>query len=330
MRIILRLAIFLLFLVHSYCWAGNATICSSGCDYTTLFNWEAGEDGNITAPAVGQITEGFQDTASVTIGGFNGVNATNYIKIYTASAARHDGKYNTGKYRLETENHSLSITEDYVTIDGIQIKSSSTGYGICVHGIEASNEIKISNCIIWGNGGGGRGISIYSPGIAKVWNCVIYGFSTSLGTGIRNDSGATISVYNSTISSTVRGIWDSGSATCVNTVSCNNTSANYDFKDCDSVTYCASDDTVTGTGNIDWDSGATDWANVFVDYANGDFHLNNFTGTGKVIGMGTDNPGSGLYSDDIDGDARSSTWDIGADEYVTSGGTCPQIIMIQQ
>jgi len=46
-----------------------------------------------------------------------------------------------------------------------------------------------------------------------------------------------------------------------------------DFWEAVTVTYSASDDTKAGTGNIDWDNGATDWDANFVDYAEGDFHL---------------------------------------------------------
>jgi hypothetical protein len=38
------------------------------------------------------------------------------------------------------------------------------------------------------------------------------------------------------------------------------------------------------------------------------------------VGTGTDDPGAGLYSDDITGTARTSVWDIGADEYVAAAG----------
>ena len=39
-----------------------------------------------------------------------------------------------------------------------------------------------------------------------------------------------------------------------------------------------------------------------------------------LIGVGTDDAGLGLYSDDIEGHTRTSTWDIGADEYIAAVG----------
>jgi hypothetical protein len=69
-----------------------------------------------------------------------------------------------------------------------------------------------------------------------------------------------------------------------------------------------------------------DWSQDVIDVDNGDFSL---VADGNCIGNGTDDPSSGLYSDDIIGTARTSTWDIGAFEYVAappaSGG---QVIMI--
>jgi len=56
----------------------------------------------------------------------------------------------------------------------------------------------------------------------------------------------------------------------------------------------------------------------FVDAANGDFHLLSTDTGAKDYGLS--DPGSGLYSDDIDGQTRSGSWDIGADEYVAAGG----------
>jgi hypothetical protein len=74
-----------------------------------------------------------------------------------------------------------------------------------------------------------------------------------------------------------------------------------------------------------WDlGGANDLQSqsfTFVDASNGDYHLDS-SDTG-AIDNGTDLSSDGDYSfsDDYDGDTRSGTWDIGADEYVGGGGT---------
>jgi len=69
-----------------------------------------------------------------------------------------------------------------------------------------------------------------------------------------------------------------------------------------------------------------DWSDELTDPGT-DFSL--VVGSNS-IGNGTDNPGSGLYSDDIIGTARTSTWDIGAFEYLAPATGGGQLIMIQE
>ena len=296
----------------------NFDTWSGGKDLTLATG--SNEQWNIACYANGTTSD-----SRLTIEGWT-TSADNHIKIFTPVGSdevgisqRHDGKWNQEKYKLEAASeHIMLVREDYIKIDGIQIKVGASGYGIVTDSIGVSNELSVSNSIIRSEGSSGRGISVYSPTIAKVWNCIIYGFITNAGTGLKTELGATMDVYNCTVSNNARGVWNQGTMTVINTVSFNNSAAGYDFRDCDSVTYSASDDAKSGTGNIDWDNEATDWANAFVDYVNGDFHL-------KPTNMdlkdgGTDLSGEG-FSDDIDGDARpgfgSAIWDIGADEEET-------------
>lgn len=64
------------------------------------------------------------DTTAATITGFT-TDATHFIKIYTASSERHDGKWNTGKYRLEPSGNVNALIMDgnnFVVVDGLQIQ----------------------------------------------------------------------------------------------------------------------------------------------------------------------------------------------------------------
>jgi len=76
-------------------------------------------------------------------------------------------------------------------------------------------------------------------------------------------------------------------------------------------------------GNIRWTGGTTDWGNVFVDYENGDFHLK----AGSVLIDNGTSPSSSFIGD-IYGDTRTGTWDIGADEYVVSDTTPPNVTSV--
>jgi len=76
------------------------------------------------------------------------------------------------------------------------------------------------------------------------------------------------------------------------------------------------------------DSSATSYAGsnnranqtfTFKDAAHGDYHL--AEGDTGARGYGAVNPGSGLYLDDVDGQLRGASWDIGFDQYV--GATPP-------
>ena len=128
---------------------------------------------------------------------------------------------------------------------------------------------------------------------------------------------ASAEIYNSTFrgdGSTVLGILDVGGST-VSIINCAVFDSTDDFFGTFAlIDYCSSDDG-DGTNAVT----PADWSTVFVDYTNGDFHLKS-TDT-DLIGAGVDDPGSGLFSDDIDGETRTSVWDIGADEYVSAGVT---------
>lgn len=61
-----------------------------------------------------------------------------------------------------------------------------------------------------------------------------------------------------------------------------------------------------------------DWAEGTITWNNQNDGCGAVLLDGTLDGAGTDDPGSGLYSDDITQTARTSTWDIGADEYIAA------------
>ena len=90
-----------------------------------------------------------------------------------------------------------------------------------------------------------------------------------------------------------------------------------------SSSYNCSDDDDVGTNKRTPSS--LDWDNELADANNGDFTI--VTG-GNCIDNGTDDPGSGIYSDDIIGTTRTSTWSIGAYEDGLGSGTVPKMVFI--
>jgi hypothetical protein len=112
----------------------------SGYDYDSLYDWEAGEQGDLTgvrneiAVAKCRCTGGTADSTAVLVDGWT-TSATQYVKIWTdpAESYRHDGTYQTGnKYRLalsRADGFLLESTESYTQVIGLQIYNTTTSTG---------------------------------------------------------------------------------------------------------------------------------------------------------------------------------------------------------
>jgi len=314
------------------------TIKPSGGDYTSLSAWEAGEQRDLVTADEIAVAECYAmaDTTAVVLDGWT-TSSTQYIKIYTPPSERHDGKWNTSKYYLRVNSQQvIAIAEQYVVIDGIQAEVTESWVSarsvIHVNSSGASNgQIDINNCILQPgntNTDGGYGINLpYVFGLTgatvNVSNSIIQGFFDTGGQGIGiSEADFSLNVYNSVITNNETGINQSaGTVTITNCAIFNNTT---DVTGTMTVTYTASDDTISGTGNIDWDSGSTDWNANFTDYSNGDFSIKD-TGA-DIYNAGTDLSGSGV-TDDIIGTARpqSTNYDIGAFELIV-GASGPTIV----
>ncbi len=262
--------------------------------------------------------------ADTTATGFSGwvTAAANYITVI--AAAGHEAVktgYDTDRYRLATNNATcLDIAADYVRIDGLQIFLANTSdtfkYGIFSNTLSAGNEIRISNCRIGMSDSAAsakqRGISIIAGnGIIKIWNTIIENWTLR---GV-NSNDTTTEIYNCIIYNCVTGISEVGGTTTVkNTASFANSGDDITGATAD---YCASDDN-TGTNNVAESGGGAAWPDDFVDAANGDFTLK---ATSNLAGAGVNDPGSGLYSTDMDGDSYVvDSWSLGVDEIVAAPG----------
>jgi len=304
-------------------------------DYTSLFNWEA---QNLDLGALNKYcictcicTNGAADTTTCQISGWS-VDATRFIKVTVGAGYRHAGKYATGNiYRIEVTDGSLVgiSNQGFTQLDGLLGKMTRSGttdsWGFSSGHWQDNQANKISNCCVMGNdasSGNCRAGYNFSGGTIQAWNCIAYGFSTGYNSwGVLANCSGTVSLYNFTIYNCKAGYESSNTNAGVTLKNFAIFGCVTDFRDLNSETvdHCASDDG-TGTNAQHFTSGATDWAKVFTDYANGDFSLKNYTTSPCCVGVGIDDPGSGLYSDDIIGTTRTSVWDIGAFEYETGGG----------
>jgi len=291
-----------------------------GSNYIIISN--TGDSAIATAKIDGAWTSA--DTTAVTISGWT-TTSTNYIRIYTATAARHNGKWDTSKYRIVTSNgntFTIQVVEDYVRITGLQISNATVESG--GKGIEATPDTQTSYVLFdslivkgypsriqtstWGNG------ILVSGGTAEIRNCVVYGFDL----GIKARWGSTnpvITIYNCTLVKNNYGLYvESGSVTTKNTYAGGNTTS--DFYGATHTTSASSDATSRPgvTPNIPYST--ANFTNVTAETE--DLHL---VAGSVLIDIGTDLSAS--FTTDIDGQTRSGTWDIGADEFVNTAPNAP-------
>lgn len=314
-------------------------LSGANCAYRSLSIWEAARQADLpTGDIIEQcICESSHanhtaDTTATTIDGWT-TDATRYIEIKTSTGARHDGTWNTAKYRLvlAASGHCILAVENDVRIEGLQLAPYGTATlnrWAFVSTATGSVTYRISKCLITPAAGSAQydgGIKFATGptgGSAYIWDTVIYGFiNNAAAHGIHiEDVDVSAYLYNLTISSCGRGVKNAGTVTLKN---CLFNACTVDAIGTITDTYCATTNdntkglTAAGTGN------RFSITAHFLGAA--DFHLDStFT---DAIDYGTADPGSGLFSDDIDGVTRSGTWDIGADEYVAAGGLSIPVAM---
>lgn len=318
--------------------AGTYTIKSSGGSYTDLTNWEAGEQCDLTADG-GQgccIAECYNDWPNglsdhLSINGWT-TDSSNYAKVYTPTTQRHSGKAKSGGnftgFAVKTDvgglyTGVLYAHESYTVLDGIIVDADSRGY---VGGVRVYHDIgsTVSNCII-------INVSetdffypgIYTPTAGQVCNNIIHDCA-GWGIDIRDYSGSTLAVYNNTIIGGTTGIGKYSSAgsggKVVNNICHGQSTKCFDWTNITTVPgyNASSDDTADNNGGSGNRESQTF---TFVDADNDDYHLDGDDAGARGYGVGPSSDGN-VPTTDIDGDSRSgTTCDIGADEYVASGGS---------
>lgn len=328
---------------------GNGTSYTHA--YTTLNAAEQAKDDNIvTADKViifhCRALNGTADQTAVLVSDWI-TDPTRYVQIETETTeatGRHHGVWSDTHYRLEvTDAGPLSIYEDYVRVEGLQLKTvigASPGNGkhnIYINLITATNnDLRIGNCLIVGHESGTytqSGIQVDTANaILTVWNTIMYGFATIANTR-PFAAGGVVNIYSCTLIGGSYGIRSSGTVAVKNTyIGGAGTECFYRNSGTLAKTTCASsdssaddtsgtDETVSGTCLVDVlvsttaDSTHAGFENVLSGTEN--YHIK--TGS-PLIGGGTtlsdDPPGSTALGLDIDGETRSAPWDIGADEWI--------------
>jgi len=311
-----------------------------GRAYSSLNEWEAAEQRDLTTgpDTMKVFCDGVTaDVANFKIDGWTtGQDA--YIHILTTQDNRHNGIFDTTKYRLtvtqsggDDKRGALQVIESHVRIEGLQITTDNSNTNIidCIEfdagGSAGGVRWFASYCIFKSDNpsnGHHKGISIedVSNGRAFIFNNIIYDLPGPFGFGIRaGDAGMTSFMYNNTIINSDTGISvANGTMTVKNNI----------IQDCGSACYIGTFD-VASTSNLTDDSTGPQSGPeffdslAFADSASDDFHLA-VADTSKTSG-GIDLSADVdiAFSDDIDLDTRS-VWYVGADEFLEAVDLFPR------
>jgi hypothetical protein len=242
---------------------------------------------------------------------------TCYIRIYTTSAARHSGKWDDTKYRIvyvDTTN-PLRISVPFVRVEGLQVYGTGTGSGkdiIYVNDTTANAKQYVSNCIVrvdTNNTGNPFGVNfeVASTATCWCWNCIAQDFVNAQGfySALCTSYFYNCTAYNASSASGVGYHSASGTTLWKN---CGAAACQTGFSGGTQTTCSTSTPTfvsTAGTYDLHLQSGDTTWKDQGTD-----------------LSADANRPfGDTTITLDIDGQTRSGSWDIGADEYVASGPT---------
>ena len=253
--------------------------------------------------------------------------ATNKLRIIGEQSPLHpnfstakSGKYDTSLYRITATNRNglYNNIPSHIEFHGIQVEITVTDASsyICFKTTNANQTATditcvIADCIAKGvqTSGTVAGFNSRPPGAggagtSKNWNCVAYNCNA----GFSSDF-VTAEFYNCTAANCgFSFVCDADNG--IKAVNCLSKGAAPGFVGvfASGSNYNAEDD---GNGAPGANS-RTAQTFTFVDAANNDFHLAS-TDTGAK-GFGVSDPGSGAFSDDVDGGTRTGSWDIGFDQ----------------
>lgn len=286
------------------------------------------------------------DTSEPNITGITD-DSTRYLHITVDEGNRHDGKWNTSKYRLANSGYfaALRIQEPFTRISWLQIENNKTsaGAGTEANGIKltlgspSSAFIVIENVIARYTGDYTNQEAFFledtytdSNGTKIYRNNIFYDWKKGIKARTGNDG--TLYLYNNTCysnaaSSTCYTIRDYGTGTITYAAKnnlANGSATGYDIDG--NFVYTHSNNLSEDTTSPDntYDSKAVTFENEGSD----DFHL--ASGDTNAKDSGTDLSGASQgFTIDIDNQTRSGTWDIGADEY-QSGATAAPFTTLKQ
>lgn len=268
-------------------------------------------------------TGGVKDTTAVDQTPWDMVtSAANYLLVTTDANNRAQMPIDFNRYVLEVTNANglYNNIPSHIRFDGLQVHLIGND-GTSYVGIKTSNanetagdiDTRISNCVVKATMTNGTGSTGYNPrppggggaGTTKVWNCVAYDCGTGFASDWASTDFANCTAYNCEFA----GFSDGSSITtwknCLG-------AGTFNGSDFSGASAADSNFNASSDGSAPGANSRINQTFTFHNTSSRNLHLGN--GDGGAKDFGTSDPFSGLYSDDIDGQTRSGSWDIGADE----------------
>ena len=332
---------------------GNGTtnaVTGANRAYVSLSEAEAAEQADLTATGLNDTMEficdrtngGGTDSTAVTIDGWT-TDSTHYLTIKTNTSNMHAGQFDSAKYYLQRSvgGSAIGIAESFLRVEGMQVSvdtTSGTALGIVEAGVPWSG-VRVTNCIVRATVAAvvtAIGSQNNSNGAVTniIANNLVYGFTGSGAYGIycRHNNGSVKTLYyNNTVYNCATGIRcrDVGGSGTTSIYARNNlvigcTTAYLESSPLAVATYNAYDTgSDPGTNGIDLSASAD--SAIFVDATTSNFHLVAGS-TAADVGQDLSADADYAFSTDIDGQTRSGTWDVGADEIVSAPPTESDIV----
>jgi hypothetical protein len=302
-----------------------STIKSSGGDYSSLTAWEAAQAATLTAPAEAECYD-FSSSENLTITGIT-TSATNYLRIYGASANRLDGRSRnvsgTGFQITASSGNTINVAVNHCRFDGIEIEGTGTAHALTYQfGTFAAgaNDHRVENSIVHDVlTGTGYTINASTSNLnITIRNNVIYGFQRTWDT--RNAAVATSENNTTWRHADQLGLVSDSELTCKNTYAGKASGSAEDFWTggaAPSGNNNASSDTSQAT---DYTAGVSSvsGSSVFTSVTSGSEDFRLLSGTNALVDAGA----TLTIATDIIGTSRpqGSAWDIGAFERIVAGG----------
>lgn len=289
------------------------TVGPSGRDYTSLAAAEAAEQTDLVSLGEGVefVCDAFADAGPVTIAGWTS-DATRYVTVRAATGAEPKlPDYETDCYRLSNTGNVLEATQDYTRVERI-VTILADGAGSFRYGIRVGSTGRIVGCVSVIEDESSHS-AFFTSGAGHVRNCIGIGNTSANCNGIYHEGGATAAWYSNTMARCANGYFREGGTVlaknCLATACTTDFGGSYDG----SSDYNASEDTTAPGSN-------SRVSQTFTFAGTGDYHLAAGDGGARGFGVSLAADGSFPFSDDVDAETRTGSWDIGADQYVAGGG----------